>query len=120
MGDFVAMLSEHHRRFVVDCCLALSVELVHVLGKRKSRDVNDLVRARKSIPWALRQRFPELSYPDIGGLLKRDHSTIMYSVAAFGEALDNREGWALYAARELLNPVPPVKLELALESLGHG
>lgn len=114
------MKSEQHRRFVVDCCLALSVELVHVLGKRKSRDMNDLVRARKSIPWALRQRFPGLSYPDIGAMLKRDHSTIMYSVAAFGEALDNREGWALYAARELLEPVPPLRLELALESLGYG
>ena len=113
------MKSEQHRRFLVDCCLVLDVELVHVLGKRKSRDVTDLVRARKSIPWALRQRYPELSYPDIGSLLKRDHSTIMYSVAAFDEALLNREAWALYAKRELLEPAPPIKLESPLESLGH-
>lgn len=105
--------------FLDDCCAALGISLRELVGKEKHGAVLHVVKARKAAAWAMRDRFPELSYSMLGRLLKRDHTTVMYSVNGFAAALRAGESWAATLAarlpgsqREIL-----VGLETALESL---
>jgi len=50
-------------------------------------------RCRQAIFWLLRQ-LTDLSYPQIGKLFDRHHTTVMHGERAFERALVEREDWA--------------------------
>jgi hypothetical protein len=110
---------ERHRAYLADCCVAFGLELHEVLGKHKTRADTPVTRARKAIAWALRVRFQDISYPMIGRILHRDHSTIMWAVDTFKAALEGNEGWAVELSGRLFGPAHPrlVGLESPLDSL---
>lgn len=110
---------ERHRAYLADCCVAFGVEAHEVLGKRKTRADVDVTRARKAIAWALRARFDDISYPTIGRIMRRDHSTIMYSVESFTLALAARKPWALELSGRIFGTAqaPLAGLESPLDSL---
>lgn len=105
-----------HRQFLDECLDALELELHELLGK--GRSVERIVRSRQAITWALKDRFPSLSWPKLGKLLLRDHTTAMYSAAKFARALDRGERWAIELRAELEGSVAPLAdLESPLDSL---
>ncbi len=110
------MTDSRHAAFLDECCDALGVQLHEVLGK--GRAVPTVVHARQAITWALHDSYPELSWPKLGKLLKRDHSTLMHSAAQFAKGLHARAEWALSMRAELSGKtVPLVGLEGPLDSL---
>lgn len=112
------IIGSEHTDFLDSCCEALGIELHELLGKAKSASVIHVVRARKAIAWAARERFPELTYPRLGKLLKRDHSTIMYSVNRFASALKSGEPWATQLAGRIPGRSEALaELESPLDSL---
>jgi hypothetical protein len=88
-----------------------------VLEKR--RDQRFVVHARKALAWAMRAKFgDEASYPVIGRLMKRDHSTVMYSIAEFSAALGANAAWAIELKWRLrTEAVNAVGLESPLDTL---
>ena len=82
---------KRYRRFIEDCCAALEVEPSDVLGA--CRESGPVMQARHALGWLLRERFG-LSYPHMGRVLGRDHTTVMASVKKFALALSAGEGWA--------------------------
>lgn len=64
----------HTPRQVVDyCALRLGVTRERLLGPDR---VGSLVKARRKAAFALREM--GLSYPEIGHVIRRDHSTVQY------------------------------------------
>jgi hypothetical protein len=108
---------ERHRRYFDDCCLAIGVTLGEVLEKR--RDQAHIVCARKALAWAMREQFPgEASYPVIGRLMRRDHTTVMHSVSEFRQALSGQAEWATKLRVALTGErAPAVGLESPLDTL---
>lgn len=109
---------ESHRIIILNCCSRLGVEATDVLQAR--RDSRVLVRARQFIAWYLRERY-ELSFPHIGRLMNRDHTTVIHSVRKVRAALAARERWA-FASKAVCWPEvesSPVPLETALDSLAR-
>lgn len=86
---------ERYRAFMADCCRALEVELEDVLGSR--RESGPVMNARHAMGWLLRERYG-LSYPHMGRVLRRDHTTVMHSVKKFALALEARQRWAVTIA----------------------
>lgn len=97
---------------VIDWYLALEVDPDEVIGK--SRAGVQLVEARQAIVWLLRQRF-RLSYPQLGRLLDRDHTTMMASDRKVARAVSNREAWILDILDRCDAPAAP-ELQIELES----
>ncbi len=112
------MIDSRHTAYLDDCCEALGVQLHEVLGKDKDKEAKRAVQARKAIAWAIRDRHPGLSWSDIGELLKRDHSTMMYSAAVFRRAVAAGAEWAVEMRALLTGRAAPLPgLETALDSL---
>jgi hypothetical protein len=110
------MISDEHRKSLDECCDMLGVKLHEVLGK--GRSVQDVVRARQAITWAMRERFPGLTWAKLAELMKRDHATLMYSASVFAKALHAGTDWAVAYAAELAGASAPLAgLESALDSL---
>jgi hypothetical protein len=71
------------------CCTALGVDpAVMVTDCRTNR----VTRARQITAWVLRSQYAQ-SYPEIGRILGRDHSTVMHAVHRVQEALDDGDPW---------------------------
>ena len=100
---------------LVDWCLALEVDPDEVIGK--SRAGVQLVEARQAIVWLLRQRF-RLSYPQLGRILDRDHTTMISSDRKVARAVLNREAWILDILERVEHSLAPrLELESPLETL---
>ncbi|MEY9719785.1 hypothetical protein ABIA22_002275 [Sinorhizobium fredii] len=67
-------------------CFAARVPWDLVIGKSRRRDLTGL---RNRIAWELRQR--GLSFPQIGAILNRDHTSILHSVRRVDAAEGDRE-----------------------------
>ena len=85
--------------FVLKCCAAWDIKPELLLGK--GRSYQEVVAARKAMAWLLRQSPWCLSYPRIGRVLERDHTSVMHLVSTFDDAMQNGEGWVF----ELLDAV---------------
>lgn len=107
--------SDRYGDFIDFCCRALEVERSEILSIDKS--VPHILQARQFIAWALRDRW-NLSYPHLGRLLQRDHTTMRSSVRKVSNALEARERWALecVAACEVV-PSQTIEIEAPLDSL---
>ncbi|HYQ04343.1 MAG TPA: hypothetical protein VER96_36975 [Polyangiaceae bacterium] len=109
-------VSSLHTQYLDSCCEALRLELHELLGK--GRAVERVVLSRQAITWAMKDRFPSLSWPQLGRLLLRDHSTAMYSAAKFARALESGARWAIEMRAALQGYVAPLAdLESPLDSL---
>ena len=83
---------ERYRRFIGEYCAVLALDVAEVLSTR--RDTRSVVRARQVLTYVLRRRF-ELSYPELGRLLGRDHTTCMHSDRKVARALADGASWAV-------------------------
>lgn len=101
--------------FMISCCVALEVDIEDVIAPGKK--CRPVVEARQFIAWALRDRW-RLSFPHLGRLLNRDHTTMIASVRKVQRAQDSREPWALQCAETCaVLARGEVQVETALESL---
>lgn len=66
-----------HYRIILHISEALGVSLADM---RASTRKAEIVRARQAAMWALRHH-TTLSYPEIGRLFDRDHTTVIHAVA---------------------------------------
>ena len=62
-----------------------------------------LVEARQEMIWKVRRKFPELSYPQLGALFNRDHTTAMYAVRKV-EAKVRGDGWTWRRGASIRDP----------------
>lgn len=83
---------DRYMRFMLDCCERQQVELADVLGR--SNESGPVMHARHAMGWLLRGRFG-LSYPHLGRVLCRDHTTVMNSAKKFAAALERCDAWAV-------------------------
>lgn len=107
---------ERYVSFIIDCAVELEVTIDDVVTRGKGdRGINE---ARQLIAWALRERY-RLSFPHIGRLLNRDHTTIMVATRKVQRALDDRAGWAVRGISAVnVAPAQSLQIETALETLG--
>jgi chromosomal replication initiator protein len=55
----------------------------------REKDAHKFVnRARQIAVWICHEKFPEMSYPDLGVVFNRDHTTIMSSVRKMGAEIE--------------------------------
>lgn len=98
-----------------ECCEVLGVTFYDVLAHR--RDSSLVRQVRFALGWMLRARF-RMSYPHIGRILDRDHTTIMQGSKKFSRAIAGRERWA-HELNERLKPVgrPSLEIGVSLDEL---
>jgi len=75
-----------------------------IVSKRR---FNRLARARQVVCWLL-YTYTNLSYPEIGRKIKRDHTTVMHGVSAVNAHLTGikcNKGYPIYDFSEILNPI---------------
>lgn len=89
--------------YVFERCRAWGSDVETVVFSRR-RDMSEIINARKALCWLLRTEF-RLSYPRIGKLVMRDHTTVIHHVRAFQSAFDAGEAWALELVPLDLEPV---------------
>jgi len=110
------MITDEHRTYLDGCCEALGVQLHEVLGK--TRSVQHIVHARQAATWAVHDRYPDLSWSKLGKLLKRDHTTLMYSAGQFAKARHAGAEWAIEFGALLAGKVAPLSgLESPFDTL---
>lgn len=72
------------RSIVADVAGRHGLTFANLIARGRCRKV---VRARQEAMWALRHQPKLYSYPAIGRLFKRDHSTIIHGVAKHAERM---------------------------------
>ncbi len=89
-------------------CFEARVSWDIVIGRSRRRDLTGL---RNRIAWELRQR--DLSYPQIGAILNRDHTSILHSVRRVDAAEGDREAekWIGRKNRQSLESQHRIKAE---------
>lgn len=92
--------------FAHKCCLSWGVPFALITGGRRNDPA--VVQARKALAWMLRRQFEGASYPALGRILQRDHTSVISGERAFQRALDAGEPWALQALREASQQVAKV------------
>jgi len=75
-ADF-SLLRAQARQIIVDEALKANCHPSQILSKTRTRHV---VYARQAIMFRLRNELLGLSLPQIGGILNRDHSTVIYGI----------------------------------------
>lgn len=66
-----------------EVCRRRAVTPIEVCGRRRTKNV---VKARHEVWWRLRNRYgSSFSYPELGLLFDRDHTTVMAGVRSFAE-----------------------------------
>lgn len=63
---------EKYEKLIEDICFAFNLRKEHILSKRRDKR---LIEVKKLIYWILRNE--GLSFPQIGKLMNKDHSTIL-------------------------------------------
>ena len=88
-----------------------------ILGRAKTRRV---VLARQAVAWALRKRYTSLSLVEIGERLGgRDHTTIIYSVAAAEQRAKQDPEYRAYL-QALIATAPPLRQSTVVVTLPPG
>lgn len=82
---------DRYSRFIGQCCSVLEVSVDDVLGH--CREAGPVMLARFALVYLLRERFG-LSYPMLGRILRRDHTTCMNSYRRFAKMLADGDRFA--------------------------
>lgn len=108
------------RRIVDAICKVAMVEPRDVLGNRRHKSV---AMARKVLYWMMRSRL-QLSYPEAGKILGRDHTTIVSGCRKVDVALERlddeicdviQRATAILDNRKKLSDAPPVGMAKSLK-----
>ena len=75
---------DFRKRIIADCAEEFGIRVKDILGNSR---VNHIVMARRKAAWIFYQR-GTMSYPQIGRLLNKDHSTIIHAVKKYQESLE--------------------------------
>ncbi len=78
-----------HRLAIVTTAAAFGIDPDDILAFDRSKSI---ARARHAVCYVLRKRF-DLSYPEIGEIMNRDHSTIMNSVQRADDLMMSNEAF---------------------------
>ncbi len=78
-------------------CCPRGLAVTAIQGPSRSRG---LVRIRHALIWYARTRLG-CSFPELGRIFHRDHSTAQYAVRSFSAALDEQKTWAVGLAERL-------------------
>jgi len=106
---------DRYARFIADFCQALELNVDDVLGR--CREAGPVMLARFALTYLLRERF-RLSYPALGRILKRDHTTCINSRQKFSRMLANNDRFAIEVMRKTGGVgVPMLDLEGPLDTL---
>lgn len=74
-------------QLIGDVAGAFSVDPVELF--EPSRSMKSVADARHVVAWAVRHWVPKPSFPEIGKMLNRDHTTIMHAVRRIDEAIQS-------------------------------
>lgn len=108
---------ERYQRFITDVCEALEVDFEDVTGR--NREAGAVMQARFLLVYLLRKTY-RLSYPQVGRLLKRDHTTCIHHDRKFARLLEQRDEDALWAMGRVAGVERPLAaLERPLDSLRY-
>lgn len=106
---------EKYVRFIEQCCAVLEVDVADALGH--CREAGPAMNARFALTYLLRERFG-LSFPMLGRILHRDHTTCMNGYRRFAKMLRGRDRFALEIMTLTADiGVQPMELESPLDTL---
>lgn len=86
-----------HQQIIERACRAWNVREADLLGWIKKRPI---ARKRQVLAWKLYQ-LPYMSYPAVGRLLCRDHTTIMHAVKTVNALIDAQDSMILGLIQKL-------------------
>ena len=75
---------DFRKRIIAECAEEFGITVKDILGNSR---VNHIVMARRKAAWIFYQR-GTMSYPQIGRLLNKDHSTIIHAVKKYQQSLE--------------------------------
>ena len=108
---------ERYTRFIADCCEALAVDVDDVRGR--NREAGAVMQARFLLIYLLRKTY-RLSYPQLGRLLNREHTTCMHHDRKFAALLAKGDQDAVWAMGRVAGVAKPLAgLERPLDSLRY-
>lgn len=106
---------EKYIRFIEQCCAVLEVDVADVLGH--CREAGPVMNARFALTYLLRERFG-LSFPMLGRILSRNHTTCMSAHSKFAKLLRGGDRFALEIMTLTADiGVQPMELESPLDTL---
>jgi hypothetical protein len=108
---------ERYERFIADVCEALQVDVDDVRGR--CREAGVVMLTRFLLVYLLRKTY-KLSYPKLGRLMKRDHSTCRHHDREFARRLERGDEDAMWAMGRIAGVGEPLAaLERPLDSLRY-
>lgn len=85
------------RDFVKTRCLELRVEFSVMTKPCRRREVTE---AKHLVIFEIKQRYPELSYPQIGRMFSMDHTSVLHAVRKMKARLESDAGELAYLERK--------------------